>query len=212
MVVAAHPDDDVWGAGAVLSGISHTCEIKAIYLSNGVGSRDNTPDDAVEKRLMAMEKANRIMGYKSWEVGLFEDQRLDQYPLIELAKWVTMFVNDYKPDTILTHTRHDVNQDHRAVYDAVMVAARPAAGSSVKYIYCFEVPGSSGLGGDLFEPTVYLSGNYAKKLEAIRAYDMELHQPPHPRSEQGMWVWAGFRGSQAGLHGAEAFELARMVL
>ena len=122
LTICAHPDDDVLGAGAILSLLSTTCEIHTIYLSNGVGSREATEEDEVEARLDAMVKANEIMGIKEWEVGLFEDQRFDQYPIIELTKWVEQFVRDFKPDTILTHSPADLNRDHRLTFEAVMTA------------------------------------------------------------------------------------------
>jgi len=212
LVVCAHPDDDVFGAGALLSTMSALTEIHTIYLGNGVGSRDETPEGDVKRRLDAMEKANGIMGIKNWEVGLFEDQRFDQYPIIELAKWVDARVRDFQPSTIFTHSPVDLNRDHRMTHEAVMVACRPVPESTVKYIYSFEVPSATEWGLTVFRPNVWATGDFLKKAEALKAYEGELREHPHPRSIQGMWNHAFDRGTQCGRVVAEAFELQRMVL
>ena len=214
LVVASHPDDDVLGAGALLSAI--TCatsfEVHTVYMSNGVGSRDDTPEGEVEKRLDAMEKANKIMGIKSWEVGLFEDQRFDAYPIIELTKFVEKYVNDYKPDTIFTHTPNDINRDHRLTFEAAWTACRPKPDSTVKYFYSFEVPGATEWSVERFNPNTWVFGNFQIKVEAMKAYSMELCEMPHPRSITSMWQRAGVRGSECGKMAAEAFELRRTIL
>ena len=185
-------------------------ETKTVYMSNGVGSRDDTPDGAVEKRIDAMEKANEIMGINSWEVGLFADQRFDQYPILDLTKFVEKFIVEYEPDTIFTHTRTDLNRDHRLTFEAVWTACRPRPDSTVKYFYTFEIPG--GLGCEVFKPNVYLTGRFDLKAKAMEAYGDEMPPAPHPRSILGMWNRAAARGSECGRMAAEAFELLRMVL
>jgi len=212
LVVASHPDDDVLGCGAIISALSKYVEIKTIYLSNGVGSRDDTDCNAVERRLDAMEKANEIMGVKSWEVGLFEDQRFDQYPIIELTKWVEKFVREYKPDTILTHSKADLNRDHRLTFEAVCTACRPAPSSLVKYIYSFEVPSATEWSMEWFKPNVWVMGMFNKKLEALKCYGSEVPEYPHPRSILSVTSRMQTRGAECGRVMAEAFELVRMVL
>ena len=46
--------------------------------------------------------------------------------------------DELKPDTVLTHFKEDVNQDHGVVFAATMVATRPKPGSGVKTVMCFE--------------------------------------------------------------------------
>lgn len=214
LVVASHPDDDVFGVGALLSAMKDIPQFttKAIYLGNGVGSREDTPEGAVEQRLDAMEKANKIMGVDDWEVGLFEDQRFDAYPIIELTKWVAGHVESFKPDTIFTHSKTDLNRDHRLTFEAVMTACRPLPGSLVKYIYSFEVPSATDWGWDRFSPNAYFMGRFDLKQLAMEAYPMELCEPPHPRSVVGMWNLAAKRGGECGKLAAEAFEVVRITL
>lgn len=212
LCVAAHPDDDVLGAGATLALFSAAYEVHTIYLSNGVGSRNEPADGEVQSRIDAMVAANRILGVKEWEVGLFEDQRFDQYPIIELTKWIEQFVRDFKPDSVLTHSPADLNHDHRLTHEAVMTACRPLPGTDITYIYSFEVPSATEWGLTAFKPNMYLLGRFDKKVEALKAYGAEIPAAPHPRSIVSMWNHAAVRGAECGKLAAEAFELQRMVL
>jgi len=214
LIVASHPDDDILGCGGFIAASSRIdgVEIRTIYLSNGVGSRDDNPDDAVEKRLDAMQKANVIVGVERAEVGLFEDQRFDQYPIIELTKWVEGFVDDFKPTAVLTHSAADLNCDHRCTHEAVVTACRPVPESSVRILLFFEVASSTEWGEGAFKPTVYLPVNLNAKMAALRCYTGELRNYPHPRSMTNITNKALLRGSEVGLPVREAFELGRMTL
>jgi len=112
----------------------------------------------------------------------------------------------------LTHSQADLNRDHRLTHEAVMTACRPLPGSSVQYIYSFEVPGATEWGLSAFRPNVWLQGNFKKKQEALECYKSELREHPHPRSIQGIWNRGIMRGAECGRVVAEAFELQRMVL
>ena len=68
-------------------------------------------------------------------------------------------------------------------------------------------------------PATYFRPNYfvdisetlEKKLAAMRAYESEIREFPHPRSPESLRINARRWGSQMGLEAAEAFELVRMI-
>ena len=214
LCIVAHPDDDVIGAGSFIAGlIEHAnATVMTLYLSNGVGSREDNADGEVEKRMEAMEKANGILGVQLWEVGLFEDQRFDQYPIIELTKYVERFVEDFKPTTVITHSSADLNRDHKCVHEAVMTACRPVPGKTVQMILCMEVASATEWGDRPFKPTCFFGGNHVKKQEALKAYGAELRPMPHARNEIGIMGKMVLRGNSVGALLAEAFELERWVM
>ncbi len=214
LCVAAHPDDDVIGMGGFLSAMSTAKEtiITILYMSNGVGSRDNSIDGEVEKRMHAMDLANLIMGVDSYEVGLFEDQRFDQYPIIDLTKWVEKFVMDFKPTSVFTHSSTDLNRDHRCTHEAVITACRPLPESTIKAITCFEVASATEWGVRPFVPTLFLGGDVTKKRAALKCYSDELRPMPHPRNIDSLITMGCMRGISVGKPFAEAFELVRMVI
>ncbi len=42
-----------------------------------------------------------------------------------------------------THYWGDVNQDHRRMFEATLIACRPIPNSSIKQILCYETPSST---------------------------------------------------------------------
>ena len=214
LICAAHPDDDIIGCGGCISLISKfdNSEVRTVYFSNGVGSRGDVKDGEIEQRLEAMQKANEIVGAKGIEVGLFEDQRFDQYPIIELTKWVSRFIDDFKPTTVFTHSSADINRDHRCVNEAVRTACRPLPGSSISTLLFFEVLSSTEWGDRPFNPTVFIASDIAKKAEALKCYDFEMIAHPHPRNVNSIMHRSIEHGQSVGKLAVEGFELGRMVL
>jgi hypothetical protein len=64
-----------------------------------------------------------------------------------------------------------------------------------------------------FTPNLYvdISETWQTKLAALNEYSMEMREPPHTRSFDGLENLAKFRGYQVGLPYAEAFEIIRKV-
>ena len=204
LVVSAHPDDDIFGGGALFAKLAESIEVYTVYLSNGVGSRVSSCDDDKINRLYAMEQANRIIGFKSWKVGPFEDQRFDTHAILDIQKWIEDRIEEIEPDTVFTHSLSDLNKDHRITFEAAMVACR-----SIAQILCFEIPGPTIAP---FRPNVYHWGRMDVKLEALRKYETELKPFPHLRSTGMIEHHLAVRGGECGYPMAEAFEIVRMIL
>ena len=58
---------------------------------------------------------------------------------------------------------------------------------------------------------VDIKHTWNKKLAALNEYKMELREVPHSRSIEGLENLAKYRGAQAGLFYAEAFEIIRKI-
>jgi hypothetical protein len=56
-------------------------------------------------------------------------------------------------------------------------------------------------------------GSYLEqKLSALSCYEVEARSYPHPRSPEGVSVYARKRGAEVGFHAAEAFMVLREVV
>jgi LmbE family N-acetylglucosaminyl deacetylase len=223
LVVAAHPDDEVLGAGGTLARLADEgAEVHLLILSEGETSRHGdrkgaAAGRAVKAREKAARKAAEILGAAGVSFGRFPDQRFDSVDLLELVRRVEAEAERVRPRAVFTHFAGDLNTDHRLTFDAVMAAFRPRPGASGQELYAFEVPSSTGwVGPDVeraFRPTVYV--NIAKQLErklsAMAAYTMEARTFPHARSLEAVEALARWRGAEAGLPAAEAFALLREI-
>lgn len=210
LCVAAHPDDEVLGAGGTLA--LHHFEgqrVCVLFLTNGTGSRPSNDIGAV--RLEMARNACKAIGAEMIAAGTFNDQRLDGENILDVTQFIEGHIRAVKPDTIYTHHFGDRNKDHRVVHDAVMTACRPMS-STVRRIYGFEVPSSTEWGHG-FVPTrfVDISTALEVKRKALEAYGSEMRDFPHPRSYQAVDALAQWRGASAGLTAAEAFMVLREI-
>ncbi len=223
LIVAAHPDDEVLGAGGVTARLADEgVAVHILILGEGATSRGRTRKGgeapaAVKALERAARKAAKLLGAKSVKFGRLPDNRFDSLDLLKIVKLVEAEMKRVAPQAVFTHFSGDLNVDHRLTFEAVMAACRPLPGAAVREVYSFEVPSSTGWAGPdpqrSFAPTVYVDvGRYLlRKLEALTAYTSEMRPAPHPRSPESVEVQARFRGSQAGLEAAEAFVLVREV-
>lgn len=125
-------------------------------------------------------------------------------------EWVERFVGQFAPDIVYTHHGGDINADHRALHEAVMVACRPYAAPSVRSIRTFHTPSSTEWGHG-FTPTLYvdISDHIDAKLHAMAAYESEVRDAPHPRSLEYLRAQAMTWGAASGFRYAEAFGVER---
>jgi LmbE family N-acetylglucosaminyl deacetylase len=212
LVVAAHPDDEILGAGGTL--IRHYKrgdEVRALIVCSAdpirykPGSHDQ-PGDA--------ERASHYLGGRTNGLG-FPDQRLDAGSNLELIQAIEREVQELRPHIVYTHHWGDVNADHVRIAEAVDVAARPFAAPWIRRLYAFETPSSSEWTASSrdrpFIPNAFsdISTELERKLDAMRCYRSELRPYPHPRSLRSLRERAAYWGSVANMSAAEPLMLLR---
>jgi len=215
LIVAAHPDDEVLGAGGtILKHVKNGDRVSILILGDGVTSR-GAGAAAIKQRLNQAKKAAGILGVKQVILETLPDNKFDSLPLLEIVKKVEPVIKRIKPNIIYTHFSDDLNIDHRLTFQAVLTACRPQPGFFVKKILSFEIPSSTEWQvkkkNNLFCPTYYndISDFIAKKIKAIKVYEEELKPYPHPRSKKGINILAQWRGLEVGYKFAEAFQAVR---
>jgi LmbE family N-acetylglucosaminyl deacetylase len=172
------------------------------------------PADIVETARRQVEAARRVLGIKRVFFLGFPTVKLNTVPNTDLTGALQKTIDDIKPEVVYTPSASDVNQDHRIVFESTLVACRPLPGSYVRRILSYEVGYSSQFGGAPFVPNVFVDIEpfLGKKLEAMKCYETELKEPPHPRSLAGLELIARERGLSVGLKAAECFHLVRELL
>ena len=215
LIVAAHPDDEVLGCfGTVARLIDEGSEVYTLILGEGKTSRDGASSSEIVKLKDEIKKANEVIGVKEVFTKEFADNRFDSVNLLDIVKAIEEIKSQIKPDTIFTHYQKDLNIDHQKTYQAVITATRPMQGESVKEIYSFDILSSTEWNYPIsFSPDFYvdINGYLDKKIEAMKCYNSELRDYPHPRSLKGIELSAKYWGMRVGLEYAEAFEMVRRV-
>lgn len=217
LIVAAHTDDEALGCGGTIA--RHVAEgdnVYAVFMADGVSSRAQADQNDLATRNAAAEYAREILGIReNFYLGL-ADNRLDSFPLIEVIQRLEPIIRKLQPNIIYTHHHGDLNVDHRITHQATLTACRPMPGNSIQAIYAFEVMSSTEWATPTAEPFVPnhyvdISDQLNTKIDALRAYQLEMRDAPHSRSIEHLTHLAHHRGHTVGMVAAEAFVTVRTV-
>jgi LmbE family N-acetylglucosaminyl deacetylase len=196
LAVGAHPDDIEIACGATLAWLhdsGHT--IRGVVMTCGEqgGNASVRPSEA--------RSGAKFLGLDQVGVLDFPDTRLHERS-VEVIGAIEAAIREFRPDMILTHSSHDLHQDHRTVHEATLRAARNSS-----TVLCYESPSIT----QEFQPTFFVDiGNYIDvKVESIKEH-WDQHTKPYVQEERVRGT-AVFRGGQAKCRYAEGFEIVRAL-
>ena len=217
LVIAAHPDDEILGAGGtMIKHVSQGDSLHILLLGDGESSRKTM--HRIEQRAKQAHTAAQKLGAKNVFLEKLPDNQFDSIPLLQIAQLAEKYILKIKPTIIYTHFAHDLNIDHQLTFQAVLTACRPQPNFFVKKILSFEILSSTEWQYKskelIFSPSEYvnISPFIEKKLKLMNIYKNELRDFPHPRSLEGIRTLARYRGMEVGLNYAEAFEVVRQII
>lgn len=219
LVVAAHPDDEVLGAGGTMARLTRDGHaVSVLILGEGVTSRTtDTPVGGVDDLRGESIAAAGLLGVDDVVHAGLPDNRFDSVDLLSIVKVVEAQIERVQPTLVFTQHGGDVNVDHHLTYRAVLAATRPVPSHPVRSVLAFEVGSSTEWAFDslapAFEPQVFydISTTLDTKLAALGAYASEVRPFPHPRSPESVTAQARRRGTSVGVEAAEAFRLVREI-
>jgi len=217
LVVAAHPDDELLGcAGTLARHVAAKDDVHILIMGEGATSRADAPMSLVSELREHAVQAAKIIGTQPPRFAGLPDNRLDEFPLLQITQRVEAEVAAVQPSVMYTHHGGDLNKDHRVLHQAVVTACRPQMSSPVRAIYAYETPSSTewsstAIDGEGFRPTrfVDISRHLEQKLRALACYRSEMRAFPHSRSIEGVRALATWRGAMSGYSAAEAFVVVR---
>lgn len=192
LAIGAHPDDIEYSCGGTL--IRHVQRGDRVFLLVVTeGAMGGEP----EVRRREQEEAARIIGAEEVFFGGYADTRFECNR--ESIMKIESFVKKVAPDTVYTHYGEDTHQDHRALAQAVVPAAR-----SVPNLLFFDGFSSQG-----FTPSVFVNIGKVihQKLAALEAHASQVEKT----NIENMSIVdiarsaANFRGIQGRVTFAEGF-------
>jgi len=218
LIIAAHPDDEVYGMGGTIAKLSSLgYQIYTLIVTEGCSAQYPGNPQVIQQKKQEALQCSHILGVKEVIFGNLPDMKLDSIPHVEINRVIEQAINTINPDIVYTHHKGDVNKDHRLVYESTLVSCRPSAGQCVKQLLSYQVPSSTEWCGsnaeEIFIPNIFEEIEpYAEiKHQAILAYQTEIREYPHPRSLEYVTLWDRSTGMKVGLKQAEAFHLIRGI-
>lgn len=222
LVIAAHPDDEVLGAGGAIARWSNEGQsVHILIMAEGVTSRSiagaKSPLSELSELVECAKRSAKILGAASIDFVNLPDNRMDSLALLDVIKPIEAKIDTLLPHTVVTHQPNCLNIDHQITNRAAVTACRGLPGASVKTMLFFESPSSSEWqvpgAGLSFQPNWYVNieSTIEIKMAALKEYDCEMRSFPHARSYETVRHLAHLRGSHAGLKAAEAFSLGRNI-
>ena len=196
LIVVAHPDDEALGCGATAAALAHSgVGVRTCILSGRASARRQRPSDP--DLLADTLRAHEALGLEHPIMGDFPNIMFNTVPHLELVQFVEAAMAETRAQVIFTHHPADLNDDHghtsRACQAAARLFQRRADFPPLRALYFMEVLSSTdwsfaaGAGG--FAPDAFFEIGedwLARKLKSLAAY----------------------RGGQAGVRYAEAFQTA----
>jgi LmbE family N-acetylglucosaminyl deacetylase len=196
LAVGAHPDDIEAGCAGTLS--LHNLIDDEIYFL--VLTRGEVSGDPKVKEVSCRESAE-LLGAAGLFFGDLKDTRIPDG--IETISVIEKVMDEVSPEVVYAHSHKDVHQDHRRAAFATLSAAR-----NCRRILMFETPNTL----REFSPQVFtdIGSTFELKREALKLFGNESRRfRLAAKAIEGLAV---FRGFQAGVRVAEAFEVGRFVL
>ena len=218
LIVVAHPDDKVLGAGALIYKLTREGHaVDLCVLSGKAEARANRPSD--EELSDDIRPSMRILGIGRSYIGAFPNIKLNTVDHLHLVQFIESAILESEPDVVVTHHPADSNNDHLhtslACQAAIRVFQRRGGVHPIGELWFMEILSSTdwcvnpSLGK--FDPNLFVEigrEGVEKKLEALDAYVGVQRPYPHPRSAETIEALALLRGSQADCYYAEAFQVA----
>jgi len=220
LIVSPHADDEVLGCGgSIRKHVEASDRVFVLICTNGnVGAPELFSEELITLVREEALKAHALFGIEDTIFWDLPAPRLSTYEGYRISNMFVELFNKIRPDLVYIPHRGDIHADHSAVFDAVMVAARPIASHRISKILAYETLSetewSHPYPDQAFIPNYFnlLSEEQLDmKLEAMKLYKSQLKSPPHPRSLESIKSLARTRGSSMNADYAEAFHLIRSI-
>lgn len=214
LIVAAHPDDEVLGAGGYCIKLAEQGhQVAVAIMVSQAGARQNLSATLAQEQ----EEAMQMLGVVKTYHACFPNIAMNTVPHLQLVQFAEGCIADFQPDVLITHHPSDTNNDHvmtsYAVQAAFRIFQRRTDVRPIQKMLYMEVLSATEWALDSssnrFTPNYFAElgkERLEKKLTALEHYKGVMRPYPHPRSREALEGLAAYRGAQAGCCYAEAFE------
>lgn len=218
LLVVAHPDDEVLGAGASIYKWTHEgASVDVCIMSTDAKARAFRPED--NELNDDLNSSSDYLGIGEKIEFTFPNIEMNTVPHLHLVQAIEQAIVKSLPDIVITHHPADTNNDHLqtslACQEAIRLHQRRPEAKRINEVWYMEVPSCTewaiNSAFQKFSPNCYVEVGeecVEAKIKALNMYRGVMRPYPHPRSAEYIKGLAAVRGSEWGLNYAEAFQIA----
>lgn len=225
LLIAAHPDDPEFGAGATVAKWTQA-GVKIIFVIVTDGSKGSAELDMTMEKLVAMREdeqraAAKVLGVE--DVIFLKQPDGQTRNTEELREMIVRQIRTYKPDLIITHdpTARIINNqypnhtDHRVVGDTVLDAVFPLARDRLNFPEHEEEGLETHKTFDVFliftnEPNMWVdvSDTVDIQIKALLKHKSQISEPD--KLEERIITRAALRAEKVSFEYAEVFRWVKL--
>jgi LmbE family N-acetylglucosaminyl deacetylase len=219
IVIAPHADDEILGCGGTIA--KHIDELDDVFVIIATNASIGAPElfsrNSVNETRLEAINAHKFLGIKETFFLEFPAPALNAFPEFKISLALGEIFQKIQPTHLYLPHPGDLHQDHKAIYRAGIVAARPLGDMILRNIYIYETLSETEwapMNEVGFRPNCFvdISRFFDKKIGAMNWYKSQLKDFPHSRSIKTIEALATLRGSTVGINRAEAFYIEREII
>lgn len=213
LIIAVHPDDETLGCGGtILKHKENGDQIYWLILTQANINITKYPG-IVNIQASYVNQVAQEYKFDDWRHLSFLTTTLDEYPLIDIIKEISKYINEMKPNIIYYHHFADVHSDHRVASEAITSCTKNFRYPFIEKLLLFETLSETefapSIRNNAFVPNVFsdITPFMEKKLQIMQLFTTEQMPEPLPRAISTIRALGRYRGSRIGVEYAEAFTL-----
>ena len=216
LVIAPHPDDEVLGCGGLMARLADIGRPADVAIVTE-GKPPAYSAESVRQVMAETDAAAGILGVRTLHRLGCPAAALDRMAHADLNRIIGELVATAAPDTLLLPFPGDIHRDHQLVFEAAMVAARPAGPRFPATILAYETLSETNWNAPGltpgFVPGVFIdiTNGIDRKIQAFEAYQSQVRAFPAERSTIALRALAQLRGATVHRLAAEAYYHVRDV-
>ena len=217
IVIAAHPDDEILGAGGTLLKHMHGGDLLSWVIVTKVSEENGFSKERVISRQNEIEKVKKMVGFSSIYQLNYPTMSLNSESVNRMIPEISSIFLQFEPEIVYVMNRSDAHSDHRFTFEAVVACTKSFRYPFIKKVLMYECISETEFAPQLpekvFIPNYFvdISDFFEKKIEIMQIYESEMGEHPFPRSIENIKALAVFRGASVGVKYAESFQIVKII-
>lgn len=217
IVISAHPDDEILGAGGTLLKHKSSGDDLAWVIITRIEETNGFTKERVSTRELEIQDVSDSLGFSKVYKLNYPTMGLNSEIVNEMIPKISSIFNEFEPEVIYVMNRSDAHSDHRYTFDAVAACTKSFRYPFIKKVLMYECISETEFAPQLpekvFIPNYFvdISDFQSDKIKLMQIYKSELSEHPFPRSIANINALATFRGATVGVNYAEAFQIIKFI-